>query len=126
MFIYLVVMEKIIRTFKALSDPVRLRVLFLLAERDLCVCELMAVLRIEQSLLSHQLRILRNAGLVRDRKEGRWIIYSIGTGVRDDLVRPLLEFAGPELAGSNDILRDRERVDICLRDNVRGKMGGAS
>jgi DNA-binding transcriptional ArsR family regulator len=63
--------------FKALSDETRLRILNLLREKELCVCELMEVLEMPQPRISHQLRILKEAGLVVDRREGKWIIYAL-------------------------------------------------
>lgn len=63
--------------FRALSDPTRVRILELLRGGELCVCELMASLNIRQSLLSFHLKTLKNTGLVIDRKDGRWVHYSI-------------------------------------------------
>ncbi len=63
--------------FHALSDEKRLRILALLAGGELCVCELTEALHLSQSLLSFHLRTLRDAGLVVDRREGRWIHYSL-------------------------------------------------
>ncbi|MBN1223765.1 MAG: transcriptional regulator, partial [Candidatus Aminicenantes bacterium] len=60
------IMRQAIKIFKALSDPTRLRILMLLLEGELCVCELVFVLKMEQSRISHQLRILRDADLVQD------------------------------------------------------------
>jgi ArsR family transcriptional regulator len=62
--------------FHALSDEKRLRILALLAGGELCVCELTEALDLSQSLLSFHLRTLKDAGLVADRREGRWIYYS--------------------------------------------------
>ncbi|MCK7478130.1 MAG: metalloregulator ArsR/SmtB family transcription factor [Candidatus Moduliflexus flocculans] len=76
-------MKEIIKAFKALSEPTRLRIFLLLMERDLCVCELTFVLDMEQSRVSHQLRLLRDADLVEDKREGRWIIYGIPEGVKE-------------------------------------------
>ncbi len=59
-------MKEAIKIFKALSDPTRLRILLLLLKRNLCVCELMFILKMEQSRLSHQLKILKDADLVED------------------------------------------------------------
>ena len=70
-------MRDVLRFFKSLSDPTRLRILHLLMHNDLCVCELTSILKMEQSRISHQLRILRNAELIEDRREGKWIIYRI-------------------------------------------------
>ncbi len=71
-----------LRVFKALSERTRLRIVRLLMEQELCVCEMMFVLGLAQSRLSHQLRILRDAGLVEDMRDGQWIIYRISPGIR--------------------------------------------
>jgi ArsR family transcriptional regulator len=112
-------MKEIIRSFKALSDPTRLRIFFLLTQRDLCVCELMYILDMPQSRISHQLRLLRDAELVEDKRDGRWIIYTIPPGVKENLAPLLQKFAGRELAESEFAIRDIERLDLCLRENVR-------
>lgn len=62
---------------KALADDKRLRILTLLASGERCVCELQDALGARQSLLSFHLRTLRDAGLVSDRRQGRWIYYSL-------------------------------------------------
>lgn len=63
--------------FRALGDETRLRILSLLARRELCVCELTTVLGIGQSKASRHLAVLRNAGLVTDRRNGMWVYYSL-------------------------------------------------
>jgi DNA-binding transcriptional ArsR family regulator len=63
--------------FKVLGDPTRVRLLFALAQRELCVCDLSAVLGMTQSAISHQLRVLRSARLVRYRKAGKIVYYSL-------------------------------------------------
>ncbi len=65
------------RIFKALSEETRLRILKLLAVREMCVCEIMVAMDLTQPTASHHLNILQNAGLVKDRKEGKWVFYSI-------------------------------------------------
>ena len=114
-------MKEIIRAFKALSEPTRLRIFLLLMERDLCVCELTFVLNMEQSRISHQLRLLRDADLVEDKREGRWIIYGIPQGVKENLAPFVRQFAGPDLAESEFVLRDIERLAVCVKDDVRRK-----
>jgi DNA-binding transcriptional ArsR family regulator len=64
-------------TFSALGDPTRVRILDALSHGELCVCDLAAVLRVSQSAVSHQLRLLRNIRLVRPRREGRIVFYSL-------------------------------------------------
>lgn len=63
--------------FHALSDPLRLQVIELLREQELCVCELCEALGVSQSKLSFHLKILKEAMLVRSRQDGRWIYYSL-------------------------------------------------
>jgi len=63
--------------FRALGDETRLRIIEQLASGERSVSDLMARLDLGQSLMSHHLRILRESGLVTDRREGRWIHYSI-------------------------------------------------
>ena len=63
--------------FRALGDATRVRVLELLADGELCVCDLTAAIDIPQPLLSHHLRILRVAGFITVRKDGRWSYYAL-------------------------------------------------
>lgn len=65
------------KIFKALADEIRLRILSLLATREMCVCEIMVALDLTQPTASHHLGILENVGLVKDRKEGKWVFYRL-------------------------------------------------
>jgi ArsR family transcriptional regulator, arsenate/arsenite/antimonite-responsive transcriptional repressor len=67
----------VVSGFHALSDPLRAKVIDLLRDRELCVCDLCEVLEVSQSKLSFHLKTLREAELVRSRQEGRWIYYSL-------------------------------------------------
>ncbi len=69
--------DKQSRFFKALADATRLRIVKLLEVREMCVCEVMVALDLTQPTASHHLGLLENAGLVKDRKEGKWVFYSI-------------------------------------------------
>lgn len=64
-------------TFSALGDPTRVRILDALSNGELCVCDLAAVLSLSQSAVSHQLRLLRGMRLVRPRRDGRVVFYSL-------------------------------------------------
>jgi ArsR family transcriptional regulator len=66
--------------FKAMSDPCRLKILLLLREGELCVCEIMIGLDRPQSTTSHHLSILKDAGLIKERKDGRWSRYRLSEG----------------------------------------------
>jgi ArsR family transcriptional regulator len=65
------------RFFKALADGIRLRILSLLVTREMCVCEVMVALDLTQPTASHHLGILENVGLVKHRKEGKWVFYRL-------------------------------------------------
>lgn len=76
-----------IKVFKALSDITRLRIIKLLAGGELCVCEIMLALKKPQSSTSHNLSILEDAGLIRERKQGKWCLYRISDDAAVDLVK---------------------------------------
>ena len=78
-------LDVILGRFKAIADEKRLRVLSLLAGGERCVCELQDELDVGQSLLSHHLRALKDAGLVNDRRDGRWIHYSLNREALEEM-----------------------------------------
>ena len=63
--------------FKALGDPTRMKILYALTKNELCVCDIASVLDMTMSAVSHQLRILRNLKIVKHRKEGKIVNYSL-------------------------------------------------
>ena len=71
------IIRKLAETFKALGDPTRTMIVCVLLEDELCVCDIAKILGAEQSVVSHQLRILRNMNLVKYRRDGRIIFYSL-------------------------------------------------
>ena len=73
-------MNKLLDVLKALSDDTRLRILNLLYEGELCVCDVMETLQISQAKASRHLIYLKNAGLVKDRKHAQWSYYSMSKG----------------------------------------------
>jgi ArsR family transcriptional regulator len=112
-------MKDIVHIFKTLSDLTRLRILMLLLQRELCVCELMFILKQEQSRVSHHLRILRDSGLVEDVREGKWIIYRIPGKVRRSLEPLFEEVLKEKWKRSKELDRDSERLTVCLKEEVR-------
>ena len=115
-------MKDVVKTFKALADPTRLRVVLLLRRRELCVCELMYILGMEQSRVSHHMRVLRDAGIAEDVREGRWIIYRI-----PDEARALLEglFASAlrdRIEQSREAAADLRKLESCILENIRGSV----
>jgi ArsR family transcriptional regulator len=81
-----------VEIFHALSDETRLHILDLLAESEQCVCDLTDALKTGQSRLSFHLKILKAAGLLTDRRDGRWVYYALNQeaiGELDDLLKSL-------------------------------------
>ena len=74
---YILIMNKEAKIFKALADETRLRILALLLEGELCVCEIIAALELPQSTVSRHLAYLRNSGWVLDRRQGVWMYYRL-------------------------------------------------
>lgn len=70
-------MKKLMHTIKSLSDETRLRIVNLLYEKELCVCDITESLQITQTKASRHLAYLKNAGLVTDRKQAQWVYYSM-------------------------------------------------
>jgi len=71
------VIMSLAETFKVLGDPTRIKILHVLSNSELCVCDIASALAMGQSAISHQLRILRSAKLVKYRKEGKSAWYSL-------------------------------------------------
>ncbi|MBW4579371.1 MAG: metalloregulator ArsR/SmtB family transcription factor [Tildeniella nuda ZEHNDER 1965/U140] len=84
--------EKIVLGFHALSEPLRIKTIELLREKELCVCDLCEILGVTQSKLSFHLKNLKEAGLIRGRQEGRWIYYSLDLAQFVALEQYLAEF----------------------------------
>ncbi|HEC82669.1 MAG TPA: ArsR family transcriptional regulator [Thermoplasmatales archaeon] len=78
---------KIANTSKILGDPTRVKILFALSQKELCVCDLAYLLGMTHSAISHQLRLLRSNNLVKFRKEGKIVYYSLA----DEHVVKLIE-----------------------------------
>lgn len=78
---------------RALSDDTRFRILETLVGKETCVCELVDQLEVAQPLLSHHLKTLKEAGLVRARKRGRWMFYSLDPDALDATAEALTRLA---------------------------------
>ena len=110
-------MEKVAAYFKALSDETRLRIVKLLEGGELCVCDITAALLMTQPNVSFHLAILKEAGLIKDRKDGRWSHYDLD--LSDILSRVVLPTALARMEGETVAL-DRRR----LAEFLAAKAGG--
>ena len=108
------------RFFKVLSDESRLKMLWLLFNREeLCVCDVMAVLEITQSKASRHLAALRHIGIATDRKEGLWSYYSLCAS-QDELTKNHLKLLRTTLAKSPDAKLLLKRLNGWLKEKSRG------
>ncbi len=74
-------------TFKVLGDPTRIKIVFALSQEELCVCDIVNLLTATKSAISHQLRVLRNMRIVKYRKSGKMVYYSLD----DDHIKNLFD-----------------------------------
>ena len=100
----------LVRLFAALADPTRLRLLNLMAGREVCVCYFVEILKQGQPKISRHLAYLRNAGIVTARREGKWMHYSIQRP-NDVAANSILEAVLANLAESPDMQADLARLN---------------
>jgi ArsR family transcriptional regulator len=91
MNITILAMKNFIQVMKALSDPNRVRVLKLLQQKELCVCQIQHVLQLAQSTVSKHMKLLEDAGLVQRKRQGTWIIYSLPAACETDYALAMLK-----------------------------------
>ena len=111
------IMEELLSVFKALSDETRLRIIKLLEEGELCVCDITAALDMVQPKVSFHLSALKEAGLIKDRKEGKWIHYSLN---EKDLFRRMLILSACERMDDSVAKTDRKRLDAFIGEKDPG------
>ncbi len=100
-------LRTLVEQLKAVSHPLRLRVLALLEPGELCVCQVAEVLQVPQSSVSEALRELRRAGFVVERKNGRWVFVSV---VPKKHASPLLKGLLAEAGALPEVQQDRARA----------------
>ncbi len=113
-------MWELIRVFKALSDETRMRMLHLLCDGELCVCEIMQALEISQTRASRNLGILRDAGLLKDRRDGQWVHYSVNREVAAEYLK-LLELVPSLLREDETMVEDKKKLKKAVKTGGHGK-----
>ena len=78
-------------TFQVLSDPTRLKIVMALGKEELCVCDIAALLGVTDSAISHQLRLLKHLRLLKYRKEGKMVYYSLDDEHIENLIRVAIQ-----------------------------------
>jgi ArsR family transcriptional regulator len=113
-------MRKLAKTFQALSDTNRIRILKMLEVRPLCVCEITEILQLASSTVSKHLSILRDAGYILDEKDGKWVNYCLNDSGDNDTVAKLLPLIADWLPDDKQIVSDRDRVRQVDRNIICG------
>lgn len=111
-------MKDFIKASKAISDETRVRILKLLENQELCVCQLMATLEMGQSTVSKHLGILKNAELVEVRKDRTWSFYKLYTKGMNSYNSNLLKLLSSVLHDDSIILKDQERLEEVLTKDI--------
>ena len=113
-------MNNLLHIFKAFSDETRLRILKLLEGGELCVCDIVAAINTVQPKISFHLGVLKEAGLIKDRRQGKWIHYSLDAS---DIFRRFLLLSTLERISPETVMEDIKRLEEFLQDkNSKAKV----
>jgi ArsR family transcriptional regulator len=105
-------MENVLTIFKALSEETRLRIIKLLEHGELCVCDIVTALDLIQPKISFHLAVLKEAGLIKDRRQGKWVHYKIDDS---DIFRRFLILSTLERISAETVTEDRNRLAKFLK-----------
>ncbi|MGE5390277.1 MAG: ArsR/SmtB family transcription factor [Deltaproteobacteria bacterium] len=105
-------LEQIVKQFKALGEPTRLKIVKLLQDKELCVCELEALLEMNQPRISQHLKVLKEAGLVKERKIKQWSYVSLNALLSDGKLSGFEHFMGTPLANIEDLSAESQRLQV--------------
>lgn len=115
-------MINLVMIFKALSDPNRVRIIKMLESRKLCLCEVSSILKLANSTVSKHLSILKNAGLIIDDKDGKWVNFELVSSPESVYVQDLLglmkKYSNNDALVKNDLklVNKVDRKVICGGD----------
>ncbi len=107
-----------VNIFKALSDPNRIRIVKMLAERELCMCEIREVLDLSNSTVSKHLTILRDAGLLLDTKDGKWVNFRLNDKSENIFIRSLIRLINKSFDDDESIQEDAVKLQRVNRKKI--------
>ena len=110
-------MRKYEKIFKALSDPNRLRILKMLENGSLCVCEIRDVLNLANSTVSKHLSLLRDAGFILNEKNGKWVYYKLNQKAEEPHVKSLMKLMH-EWMNDEDMIKADKRKLVKVDRNI--------
>ena len=107
-----------VKVFKALSDPNRVRIVKMLEAGELCLCEVREVLDLSNSTVSKHLSILRDADLILDTKDGKWVNYRLNNRSNNSFVRSQLGLVKNSFSDDEQMLSDRKKLQKVDRNSI--------
>ncbi len=113
-------MKDFIQVMKALSDPNRVKILKLLGKRELCVCEITAILELAQPTVSKHLKVLEGAGLVDFQKDGLWVNYRLTENHDSSFRAAMQQHMADWLSEDQEVQRALAKIDIIDREKICG------
>ena len=111
-------MKHFIRVMKALSDPNRVRVLKLLQDEELCVCNIQGFLQLAQSTVSRHMKVLEDAGLVERRRQGTWIMYKLSAEHESEYEAAMLSHLEGWLEEDKELKQMRLQRDLIITNKI--------
>lgn len=112
-------MREKIELFKVLSEQNRVRILLMLLNKSLCVCEITSVLGLSGATVSNHLSYLRENGFITDEKEGKWINYRIVENSDNPMIKTILELLPLWFSNEEIILEDLKKIKSVDRCNIK-------
>ena len=114
-------MKSFIKVMKALSDPGRVKIMKMLQQRVMCVCEIHTALGVAQSTASKHLQILEDSGLIASRKEGLWVNYMVADGSQNPYAAVMIGNIREWLGNDPEIKRLLDRLPGIRRETICGR-----
>lgn len=108
-------MNEVVEVLKAVSDPTRIRILMSLLNGELCVCRIIALLKLAPSTISKHLFILRHAKLIKSRKDGKWIYFELNLSSKKDSITKAIELLKNNLKHDSTIKSDFAKLQKILK-----------
>ena len=110
--------------FKALGEPTRLKIIQILADRELCVCDLEEIMQISQPRISQHLKVLKHAGLVNERREGQRRICSLNTDLLNNTMNQFREYIVKPIEDIPELSEEYSRMpkvagEFCLKEKLK-------
>ena len=107
-----------VNVFKALSDPNRIRIIKMLGERELCMCEIREMLNLSNSTVSQHLTVLRDANLLLDSKDGKWVNFQLNDKSEQKFIRSVITLIKNSFEDDEAIQTDKKIIHRVNRSKI--------